>query len=107
MRKSLAALTTAACALALLAGCGENTIDTDDLESEIQTDLAESAGVEPKEISCPEDIVAEEGRKFECELTAPDDSTAVVEVTLTDDEGGFEAVVPPEQFQQESGGQAD
>jgi ABC-type glycerol-3-phosphate transport system substrate-binding protein len=32
-----------------------------------------------------------------CTLTAPNGDEVDVDVTLTDDEGGFEAVVPPQQ----------
>jgi hypothetical protein len=82
-------------------GCG-NTLDTGDLEGELVDQLAADAGVDPDDVSvdCPEDIEAEEGREFECTLTAPNDDEVTVEVTLTNDEGGFEAVVPPEQFEE-------
>ena len=84
-----------------LAGCG-NTLDTDDLESQLVDQLSADAGVDPEDVSvdCPDDIEAEEGREFECTLTAPNDDEVTVEVTLTNDDGGFEAVVPPEQFEQ-------
>ena len=37
-----------------------------------------------------------EGQEVNCTLTAPNDDKVRVEVTLTDDEGGFSAVVPPQ-----------
>ena len=49
-------------------------------------------------VACPDDIEAEAGRTFECTLTAPNGDLVSVEVTLTDDDGSFEAVVPPQQF---------
>ncbi len=84
-----------------LVGCG-NTLDSDDLESQLVDQLSADAGVDPEDVSvdCPDDIEAEEGREFECTLTAPNDDEVTVEVTLTNDDGGFEAVVPPEQFEQ-------
>jgi hypothetical protein len=85
------------CALALplllLAGCAEK-IDTADLEAKLQEQLGQSAGVEPRSVDCPDDIEIEKGRKFDCTLTAPNGDEVRVEVTLTNEEGGFEAVVP-------------
>ena len=94
---AVALLATASLAIA---GCG-NTLDTDDLEGQLVDQLSEDAGVDPADVSvdCPDDIEAEEGREFECTLTAPNDDEVTVEVTLTNDDGGFEAVVPPEQFE--------
>jgi hypothetical protein len=84
-----------------IAGCG-NTLDTSDLESELTDQLAADAGVDADDVTvaCPEDIEAEEGREFECTLTAPNGDEVTVEVTLTNDEGGFEATVPPQQIEE-------
>lgn len=82
-----------------LAAC-DKTIDTDDLESQLVEQLSKNAGVSSDGVSveCPNDITAEEGKKFDCTLTASDDSEVTVNVTLTDDDGGFNAVVPKDQF---------
>jgi hypothetical protein len=90
---TLAALVGAAA----LAGCGEKTIESGELESELKSQLGADAGVEPKSVECPDDIKAEKGKKFDCTLTAPNGDEVRVEVTLTNDDGGFEAVVPPQQ----------
>ncbi len=98
---ALAALTAVVGGL-VIGGCGTTTtIDHADLESELREQLSADAGVDPEgvSVSCPEGIEAEEGHEFTCTLTAPDGSEAIVEVTLTDDEGSFEAVVPPQQFE--------
>ncbi|HYH62029.1 MAG TPA: DUF4333 domain-containing protein [Solirubrobacterales bacterium] len=86
-----------------LAACGGNTIDTADLESKIGSELSADAGVDPEEVSvsCPEDIEAEKDKEFDCTLTAPNGDEVTVNVTLTDDEGGFDAVVPPQQFEED------
>jgi hypothetical protein len=96
------ALAVAAIIAALaLAACGGSTIDSDDLEAQLAEQLSAEAGADPAEVSvsCPEDIEAEEGREFDCTLIAPNGDEVRVEVTLTDDEGGFRAVVPREQFE--------
>ena len=80
-----------------LAGCGEKTVDSAELEGELKDQLGADAGVEPRSVAFPDDIEAEKGKKFDCTLTAPNGDQVRVEVTLTNDEGGFEAVVPPQQ----------
>ena len=83
-----------------LAGCG-NDIDTGDLEEDLRVQLSEDAGVpsEDVSVSCPDGEKAEEGNEFECTLTAPNGDEVTVEVTITDDEGTYEAVVPEQQFE--------
>jgi hypothetical protein len=95
------ALAPAVVAVALLAGCGES-LDTEDLETKLRTQLAPQGGAKPEDISvkCPEDQKVEKGHKFSCTLTAPDGSKARIDVTLTNDEGGFEAIVPEDQFEE-------
>ena len=92
------ALAPALAAVAVLAGCTE-TINAEDLETKLRTQLAPQNNAKPEDISidCPDDQKVEKGRKFKCTLTAPDGTKAPVNVTLTNDEGGFEAIVasPP------------
>jgi hypothetical protein len=83
-----------------LAACGGQTIDSEDLEAQLTDQLSAETDLDPADVSvtCPDDIEAEEGREFECTLTANGED-ATVEVTLTDDEGGFRAVLPPGQLE--------
>ena len=80
------------------AACGTTTLDRADLERQLTDQLGRSAGVAPKAVDCPADVEVEPGRKFDCTLTAPNGDAVRVAVTLTNDDGGFEAVVPPQQF---------
>ena len=92
-----AAMAAGICAVAGLAGCGgDDTLDKAELEDELRVQLSEDAGVDPDDVTveCPDDIEAEAGREFQCELTAPNGDLVSVEVTLTDDDGSFEAIVP-------------
>jgi hypothetical protein len=100
-RMSLRTCLVASIALAALAtaGCGGDTIEASELESEIQKDLTADVGTAPKAIECPDGIEIEKGRRFECTGTAPDGSGFRIDVVLTNDDGGFDAVVPREQFQ--------
>ena len=49
--------------------------------------------------STPEGQEAEEGNEFQCTLTAPNGGEVAVDVTITEGGDGFEAVVPPQQFE--------
>jgi hypothetical protein len=94
-----ALLAPAAALVLLVAGCGD-TIDNADLEDQLRTDLSQDAGVDPAgvSVSCPSDEKAEKGNAFDCTLTAPNGDEVTVNVTITDDDGSFEAKVPPQQF---------
>jgi hypothetical protein len=95
------ALIAGLAAVALLLGACGNTIDSADLEEKLRTDLAADVGVDPADVAvdCPEGEEAEQGNEFECTLTAPNGDEVTVEVTITDDGGAFEAVVPRQQFE--------
>jgi len=64
--------------------------------------LSLDAGVDPAEVSveCPEGQEAEEGNEFQCTLTAPNGGEVAVDVTITEGGDSFEAVVPPQQFEE-------
>jgi hypothetical protein len=93
-----AGLAVVVAAAAFAVGCG-SSIDAADLEGELQSQLSADAGVDPANVSvdCPDDQAAEKGNEFDCELTAPNGDKVTVNVTITNDDGGFEAEVPPQQ----------
>jgi hypothetical protein len=98
MKRAIAG-TAAVAALALAgAGCGD-TVDAADLEQQLADQLAPQANVDPADVSvdCPDDQEAKEGTEFQCVLTAPNGDEVQVDVTLTDDEGGYDAVIPPQE----------
>jgi hypothetical protein len=66
-------------------------------EAEVAESLGRATGTEPTAVDCPELSGFVAGREFECRGTAPAGDTAVIEITLTDDQGGFDLYVPPEQ----------
>jgi Domain of unknown function (DUF4333) len=91
----------AAVGIVLLGACGgdgSETIDVARLEEDIATDLAEDVDQPTPEVECPDDLEPSEGEQFECTGTAQDGAEFTIEVTWTDDEGGADAYVPPEQF---------
>ena len=98
MLKRAAACAACVGLMVAAAGCGSNTIDASDVEAEIKKDLTADVGIEPEAIDCPDGVEIEKGKKFECTGTAPAGDKFTIDVELTNDDGGFKAVVPPEQF---------
>ncbi|MBX5440416.1 MAG: DUF4333 domain-containing protein [Solirubrobacteraceae bacterium] len=82
-----------------MAACGGKTIDHEDLQNQLATELSSQAGVDADQVSvsCPDGQKVEKGASFDRELTAPNGDKVRVVVTLTDDEGGYTATVPEEQ----------
>ena len=78
------------------ASFGGKSLEEESVESEISEKLFELRGVTPKEVDCAgiEDLDVEEGNTFMCTGVAPNGDTFEVNLTLTDDEGGFEFMVP-------------
>lgn len=73
-----------------------STIDNSQLEESLRVQLSKDAGVDPTDVtvSCPDDQEAKEGAQFQCTLTAPNGRDYTVDVTLTNDSGGFDATIP-------------
>jgi Domain of unknown function (DUF4333) len=83
VRRLLAAIAVAG---GLLAAC-TSTINTQELEQQIARELEAQTGVTPSSVTCPDDVPAEAGGRFECTVTADDGSTATVSVVQEDDQG--------------------
>jgi hypothetical protein len=84
-----------------IAACGEETVDSADLETKLADQLSAQAGVNPEDVSvsCPDDEAKEEGNEFDCTLTAPNGDEVTINVTLTEGGDSFEAEVPRQQFE--------
>lgn len=75
-------------AVLVFAGCtGQRVVDTDALEAQIASEIEAQAGFAPTDVSCPEDVPAQEGATFNCTVTAEDGSSANVTARQTDDQG--------------------
>ena len=80
----LAGIVIASLALGL-AACGDKTIDAGNAEQTVTDFVSEETGFEPEDMSCPEDVPAETGEKFECSFTGPEGPyVAFVEVSEVD-----------------------
>lgn len=76
-------LALAAAATFALAGCGllgGGSVPVDEVETQVTEQLTQLAGQAPDDVSCPEDLPAEEGAEMTCVLTAGDQS---IDVFLT------------------------
>jgi hypothetical protein len=72
--------------VALIAGCGETTIDQKGAE-DLAKKVAASAGVKLKSVSCPSGLKAKKGADFDCKLVARDGSKGTITVHQLDDKG--------------------
>lgn len=83
-------LVLGAAAAFALAGCGllgGGSVPADEVETQITEKLTELVGQEPEDVSCPEDLPAEEGAEMTCVLSAGGESIDVM-VTVTSVDGG-------------------
>ena len=95
-------LAAAAVTLLAVGGCsgevsiGGRSLDQQDVEMQIFDGLTEFAGVEPAGVNCDGigDLDVEEGATFQCTGTAPAGDEFTINLTLTDDDGGFRYEVP-------------
>ena len=86
MRRPRYLLAAPVAALALT-GCGESTLDVDEIESQLAPKIEKETGTADVTVTCPDDVEAEEGGEFECALAAAGGIEAKVKVTQKDDEG--------------------
>ncbi|MDN5822305.1 MAG: DUF4333 domain-containing protein [Brachybacterium sp.] len=89
-RRTLARpLVLAAAATFALAGCGflgGGSIPAEDIETQINDQLTEMVGQEPEDVTCPEDLPAEEGAEMTCVLSDGGETIDVfVAVTSVED----------------------
>jgi hypothetical protein len=88
MNARLAARLAAPLAALALAGCSQQvTLDEQDVEEEVSTQLEEMAGQAPDRIDCPDDLEGEEGTEMRCVLYAGEDKLGVT-LTVTEVDGG-------------------
>ena len=70
-----------------LAACGSDVVTAEETAAKAEDALEEQIGTRP-DISCPDDLEAEEGAETRCTLTAGEDPTEYgVTVTVTSVEG--------------------
>jgi hypothetical protein len=74
--------------LALVGGCTRTrTLDAQQLDQKIANDMNDNLDMHGVTVSCPDDVPAEAGRRFECNARNPEGTTMAIEVTQTDDRG--------------------
>ena len=80
MRRAVAVLLAGT--LAACGGSDPKTVDHSSVERAIRTDITRQGGA-LKSITCPADVKAKQGIKFDCAIALPDGSKAVAHVTMT------------------------
>ena len=87
MNPRLAARLAAPLVALALAGCSQQvTLDEQELEQEVSSQLEKLVGQAPDRIDCPGDLEAEEGTEMRCVLHAGEDKLGVT-VTVTGVDG--------------------
>jgi hypothetical protein len=82
-----AAVACAALAAPVLAGCGEQKLDTGKAESAIRAGIARQTGLEIESVRCPNEVEAKRDGHFRCMAIAANGDRASVRVTQRDDQG--------------------
>ena len=92
MRLSLTA--SALLAAAVLAGCGEKTIDDEKGERFIRGVVANQVGARIASVTCPEDVKAKKGDTFTCVVAGTDGTKGNVVARQKDAEGNVVVNAP-------------
>jgi hypothetical protein len=82
---SLLALAVALAACEVSVDSSESDLETSDgaaVEQAIAEQLTDQAGVRPDSVSCPEQLVHEEGKSYECTVVHPTEGEQIIDVTM-------------------------
>ena len=71
-----------------VAACGTGAVARSDVEKNVSDQLTATVGQKPKSITCPGDLDAKVGTTMRCSLTADDDTSLGLVVTVTSVQGG-------------------
>jgi hypothetical protein len=71
---------------AMIAGCGETTIDQKGAEN-LARKVANSGQVKLKSVSCPSGLKAKKGANFDCDLVYADGAKGTITLHQLDDKG--------------------
>lgn len=103
MKASAFAMLAAVLALAV-AGCGTTTLDTGEVEDEV-TELAEDRDLQVDDVTCPDDIEAEEGDEFDCDVELEGGEEIEAQVTQRNDDGDVRIRIDADQIAQGQNGE--
>ena len=91
-----ATIGVAGCSADAEVSIGGKSLDPADMEETISAGLGEQAQLPDPEVDCDgiQDVEVTDGSKFTCTGIAPNGDEFPIDVTLTDDEGGYRYEVP-------------
>ena len=73
--------------VAALAACGESTIRPEGAEKSVVDVVSERTSFRPTDVSCPSDVEAKVGQRFDCTFSGPEGAyTAYMTVSKVDGE---------------------
>lgn len=101
MKASAFAMLAAVLALGV-AGCGSSTLDTAEIEDEVQ-ELAEDRDLQVEEVTCPDDIEAKAGDEFDCDVEVEGGEEITAEVTQRNDDGDVRVRIDADEIAQAQG----
>jgi Domain of unknown function (DUF4333) len=79
--------------LAVAAAACTKTLDTDGLETELQSQIQEQTQSTISSVDCPADVEVETGGTFDCTAEQESGATLTIRVTQSDDQGNVEWTV--------------
>jgi len=79
--------------LAVAAAACTKTLDTDGLETELQSQIEEQTQNPISSVDCPADVEVETGGTFNCTAEQESGATLTIRVTQSDDQGNVEWIV--------------
>ncbi len=79
-------ITTVAAAVPF-AGCGEETVDAGDVETEVRSALTKEVGQQAPKAVCPDDLEAKEGASTRCHMDFPENKRLMITVKVKSVEG--------------------
>lgn len=88
---------------AVFAGCGTTTLDTAEVEREVEN-LAEEEDIDVDEVTCPDDVEAKEGDTFDCDIETADGVEIEAEVEQRNDEGDVRVRIAASEIQKAQAG---
>jgi hypothetical protein len=92
MRSRSVRLAAVAVLVVTAAACTK-TLDTDGLETELQSQIEDQTQSPVTSVDCPADVKVETGGSFECTAEQEGGATLTIRVTQSDDQGNVEWIV--------------
>ncbi|MGA8219136.1 MAG: DUF4333 domain-containing protein [Solirubrobacterales bacterium] len=78
----VAAIALSGCEVSASVGDTAQKANVAGIERQISDSLAQQSGVRPTSVDCPDEMLVEEGKEYECTVVHPQDGPAPVQVIM-------------------------